>query len=80
MEKIIKDIKVVGAGDKLIIMVDADSKSMNEIAKIADEFMNPKGRRVLCMGKALRPYIIKKGAKVALSAVIEKMLEKEEPE
>jgi len=78
MKKKIKDIRVVRPEDKLIILVDADSKSMNDISRIAEEFMNLRGKRVLCISSTLRPYIIKKGAKVALSAVIEKMLDKEE--
>lgn len=76
MKKTIKDIKVVGPEDKLIILVDVQpNEKFEEIAKIADEFMSMKNKRVLCMASSLRPFIIKKGAKVALSAVIEKMLE-----
>lgn len=77
MGKIIRDIKVVGPEDKLIIVIDAKhSEDMNRIQKIAEEFMNMKNRRVMCIIDTLRPYILKKGAKLSLAAIFEKMLEK----
>lgn len=75
--KKIKDIKVVGPEDKLLIMVEGTP--MYELAALAssvEDFMINKNRPVLVL-KNMQPYIIKKGAKISLAAVFEQMLDKE---
>jgi hypothetical protein len=76
----IKDIKVVGPDDKLIILVDVDAaKNMERIHDIAKEFMSLKADHgVLVIGNTLQPYIVRKGAKVSLATIFETILTKED--
>ncbi len=80
MGKIIKDIKVVRPEDKLIILVEGRTKNeeMSRIVRIAEDFMAMKEMRVLCFVDTLRPYIVRKGAKVSLASIFETMLAKGE--
>lgn len=78
MGKIIKDIKVVRPGDKLIILVEGEREDVERISDIAKEFMTLKADTgALVISNKLQPYIIKKGAKVSLATIIETMLTKE---
>ena len=72
--KKIKDIKVVGPEDKLLIMVEGTPMyKLEALASSVEDFMINKNRPVLVL-QNMQPYIIKKGAKISLAAVFEQML------
>lgn len=75
MNKLIRDIRVVGPEDKLLIVVEgASPERLESLAHAAEDFMNKKENRVLVV-KDMQPFIIRGGARTSLAFIFEEKIE-----